>query len=327
MSAFGSDVAEAVGKEFAFFNVNLTKAISNKIPVLRSLCSDDRRNGIALKSETASDAPVNVCTACGRKGDGTSDEVPLDQLIDSASLIGLMYSMGTVVNSHLSTSCSRLQKHGQSLAALSHDSYVDIVYAKLKDIPSYFLEEEELLEEDVEEQNAEAYNVSLCNDGEDDSLDVEDFHFLLNAMTDNNREPSRETEKDAVRNVDKRDGCHTVPELVAVFDSNKFENQLTRFPLSGGSLHAQALKYSNESPYINQKDMIPTTYKHSVCECVQAISALLQHNKEQHGMVQESKHSTGSIQNLYGPSTDTLRLPPSGCGGNPARLDCEGAET
>ena len=330
MSAFGSDVAEAVGKEFAFFHANLTKAISNKIPVLHRLCADDPRNRIVLKSEAMSDAPINLCIACGRKGDGTSDEVPLDQLIDSASLVGLIYSMGTVVNSHLSTNCSRLQKHGQSLAALSHDSYVDIVHTKIKDIPTHFLgdledddtdeyldtggggekrqileeeEQEEEEEREQEEQNADAYKATLCNDGEEDSLDLEDFNYLLKVMT-MNKEPSQKTENgDAEdRNAeDHRDDCHSVPELVAIFNSDKFENQLTRIPLSGGSLHAQTFKYNNESPYINQKDMIPETYKHSECECVQAMSALLQKTDticyvmEKNGMVQESKLSSGSI--------------------------------
>lgn len=133
----GSDVAEAVGKEYAFIHGLLSKVLkstTDKKPILKRLCADDPRNRTPGTEEERC-----TCNSCGRTGVGNSEDISMSQLIDSASLIGLMYSMGTMVNSYFSTDCSRLQKQGKSSAALSHDSYVDIVHTKLKDISSDLL--------------------------------------------------------------------------------------------------------------------------------------------------------------------------------------------
>lgn len=263
-------VAETMAKEFAFFHRNLSKAIikNKKIPVLRRLCSDDHRNN---------NKKPNVCVYCGRKGEGNSKEISLEQLIDSAAFIGVITSMGTLVNSHLSTSCSRLQKQGQSLAALSYNSYIDIVHSKLKNIATEFLEEHQCspnFSED-EEEYAEATRVtSITGEEEEDEY----YKFFVDDINNSVEDVVVKTESDEEKAKSHFKG---IPGLVAIFNTNKFENQLTKIPLTGGALHAQALKYHCESKYINYKDTIPYTYKRSSsCKCVEALSTLIdEHNK------------------------------------------------
>ena len=73
-------VAETVGKEYEFFHRNLTRAMKDeKVPVLRRLCADDVRNR---------DTEERVCRHCGRNGGGTSDEISLERLINTATFIG-----------------------------------------------------------------------------------------------------------------------------------------------------------------------------------------------------------------------------------------------
>lgn len=250
-------VAETVGKEYKFFHENLSKAMRDeKIPVLRQLCADDPRNN-------AIGSYVKQCECCGRKGTGTSKEISLEQLIDTAALIGVVTSMGTLVHSYLATDCSRLQKQAQSLAALSCDSYIDIVHSKLEDTTISFLEEHQHggynkeadnRETVAEAEYAEATKVT-CVFGEND------------AEVDIPSPPIVEEEKDT--NVTS---CF-IPELVTLYNCGKFENELTRFHLTGAALHAQTLKYDKE--YTHYKDNISYTFEKSNCRCSETLVRLL----------------------------------------------------
>ena len=245
-------VAETVGKEYEFFHRNISKAMRDeKIPLLRQLCADDPRNN----------AGGSQCECCERKGNGTSKEISLEQLIDTAAFVGLVTSMGTLVNSHLSTDCSRLQKQAQSLAALSCDSYIDIVHSKFQDAAADFLEEHqhggykddrEIVSED---EYAEATRITHVF-GEDSDLDN------LTAL------PSIKREK-------KENDSPTcfMPELVALYNSDKFENELTRFHLTAAALHAQTFKYDKE--FTNYKDNISYTFGKSNCTCSETLVNLL----------------------------------------------------
>lgn len=247
-------VAETIGKEYEFFHKNLTKAMRDeKIAVLRQLCADDPRNNTG--------GSLKQCECCGRKGAGTSKEISLEQLIDAAAFVGIVTSMGTLVNSHLSTDCSRLQKQAQSLAALSSDNYIDIVHSKFKGAAEDFLEEHQRdghKEADDRQyfsadEYAEATRIASVFGEEDSDFDI----------------PTAPIEKE-----EKKDNpiCY-IPNLVALYNSDKFENELTRFHLMGGALHAQTLKY--DKGYTCCKDNISYTYEKSNCTCSETLAGLL----------------------------------------------------
>lgn len=237
-------VAETVGKEYEFFHKNLSKAMRDeKIPVLRQLCADDPRNNVG--------GSLKQCECCGRKGFGTSKAISLEQLIDTAAFIGVVTSMGTLVNSSLSTDCSRLQKQGQSLAALSCDSYIDIAYSKFKDAATDYKEVDD--REQLEDEYAEATRVT-CIFGEEDS----DSDILT--------VPIKKEEN-------KENTICFIPDLVALYNSDTFENELTRFHLMGAALQAQTFKY--EKGYIKYKDKISYIFEKSNCRCSETLVELL----------------------------------------------------
>lgn len=243
-------VAETVGKEYEFFHKNLSKAIRDeKIPILRQLCADDPRNNAS--------GFLKQCECCGRKGTGTSKEISLEQLIDTAAFVGVVTSMGTLVNSYLSTDCSRLQKQAQSLAALSCDSYIDIVHSKFQDAATDFLEEHQHggYKEADDREYAEATRVT-CVFGD------EDFDFDIPVAS-----PPIKKEEET-----DNPSCF-MPDLVALYNSDKFENELTRFHLMGAALHAQTLKY--DKGYTNYKDNISYTFDKSICTCSETLEKLL----------------------------------------------------
>nr|BDU62150.1 wsv133-like protein [Chionoecetes opilio bacilliform virus]GAV93171.1 hypothetical protein SCV_047 [Chionoecetes opilio bacilliform virus] len=286
----GSDVAEAVGKEYAFIHGLLSKVLkstTDKKPILKRLCADDPRNRTPGTEEERC-----TCNSCGRTGVGNSEDISMSQLIDSASLIGLMYSMGTMVNSYFSTDCSRLQKQGKSSAALSHDSYVDIVHTKLKDISSDLLgvdksdatesecddNDEQMLLDCLKKANATNPHYKGGGDSDYESCDTdkEDFEHLYKVMVSRKHPSVPHSHSENDNTDDSHPTKHFgVPQIVATFDSCNIEHGLLRAHLAGGALHAQAMKYSSETPYRSQKDTIPQRYKKRECLCVKHISALM----------------------------------------------------
>ena len=269
-------VAEMVGKEYEFFHRNLSKALRDeKIPVLRQLCADDLRNnaGGALKN----------CECCGRKGIGTSKDISLEQLIDTAAFVGLVTSMGTLVGSYLSTDCSRLQKQAQSLAALSSDNYVDIVHCKFKDVATDFLE---------------GHQHGGYRDSKQ-SMSLEDEFVNATRVT---RVFGSEEEKEADSSIDNRMGplintddikttpTGFIPNLVALYNSDKFENELTRFHLMGAALQAGTLKYIKG--HASMKDNISYTYEKSNCRCSETLVGLLTNGQEDIAGLNVSSGST-----------------------------------
>nr|AKS10604.1 wsv133-like protein [Metopaulias depressus WSSV-like virus] len=255
MTITTATVAETVGKEYEFFQRNLSNAMKDeKIPVLRQLCADDPRNNAG--------GSLKQCNCCGRKGTGSSKEISLEQLIDTAAFIGIVSQIGCLVNSNLSTDCSRLQKQAHSLAALSCDSYIDIVHSKFKDDAANFLEEHQhggyTEADDRELEYTEATRITRV-------FEENDFEFDIPTVPIKKKEEEKEEEED-------NPSCF-MPDLVALYNSDKFESELTRFHLMGAALHAQPLKY--DKGYTNYKDNISYTFEKSNCTCSETLVNLL----------------------------------------------------
>lgn len=205
-------VAETVVKAYEFYRRAISNSMggSQKIPILRLLCADYPRNwgedvaeGGGVGGEAASTGLC--CKYCGQGGKMQSREVSVEQLIDSAAFIATAVSMVSIVNFHLSTSCSGLQKQSQSLASLSCDSYMDIIHLNIK-------------------QSMPAVAP------------------LVTAAAD----------------------CHVPPPPIK-----------TETGENDAALHAQTLKYGNESQFSNYKEDIQYTYNNSECACVNKISDFL----------------------------------------------------
>ena len=98
-----------------------------------------------------------------------------------------------------------------------------------------------------------------------------------------------------------------LPDLVALYNGHKFENQLTRFHLTRVALHAQALKYSQETKYTNYKDSISYTHNNMNCRCAETLTELLspQQEEDENAMVQE-KLEAGFIQDTHRQGVDSI---------------------
>nr|BDT62703.1 MAG: wsv133-like protein [Metapenaeus ensis nimavirus]GBG35449.1 wsv133-like protein [Metapenaeus ensis nimavirus] len=270
-------VAETVAKEFEFYHRTLHCAIvDKKEPVLRKLCADDRRN---KNNKSIQGGREHQCKYCNQEGKGTSEEIDLNQLVTAAAFIGLFTSTGTLVNSHLSTTSSRLQKQHQSLAALSYDSFIDIVFSKYTDDARDFLKgtdpEKSGKDEDdlpsTEDETIETMKVTrVAEDGDFDIVMEEDDEerFPSRRLADSKDEEGREQEEWRSQSL--------IPEGVTLFSSNKFDWELSRIDLSGAALHAQALRYEDESKYNKHGNATPFTYPKTVCDCSQKLIRLLE---------------------------------------------------
>nr|BDT62975.1 MAG: wsv133-like protein [Trachysalambria curvirostris nimavirus] len=257
-------VAETVAKEYEFYYRNLYSAvIDQKNPLLKKLCADDQRNN--------EQEGVKKCRFCGQEGNGTSEEVDLHQLISAAAFVGLFTSTGTMTNSHLSTICSRLQKQDQSLAALSYDSYVDIVFSKFTDTGSELLREQTDNDDisSLEKEYADTTRIIRIAD---------DIDFDVTVEEDNHHRPqqARVREDGKLRQEEQQLPSSLLPEKMSLLNSNKLERELTRFHLSDAALHAQALKYEDEAKYNNHRDTVPFTYGKAECDCSQKLEELLE---------------------------------------------------
>ena len=84
---------------------------------------------------------------------------------------------------------------------------------------------------------------------------------------------------------------------MSLYNAHKFENQLTRFRLTGVALHAQALKYEPEARFTNFKDSIAYTYNNKNCRCAETLIQLLSSPRE-NGMVREN-FQAGIIQDAH----------------------------
>lgn len=278
-----STVAETVGKEYEFYHRNLTKAMKDgKIPVLRRLCADDPRNNNAENA-----ARETNCKFCGRKGYGTSKNLSLEQLIDTAAFIGTVVSTGTLVSSHLSTNCSRLQKQARSLAALSCNSYVDVIHTKFLGAAEDLLvkyQHRDSKEVESEDEFAEATRVKFV--AGDNVVILEDVEEEIGETNHPGSKPTSMENEEA----------SMMPELVMLYNGRKFESQLTRFQLTGAALHAQAFKYDKETKFTSCRDSISFTNNNRTCTCAETLTQLLSptQEKEENEMVQEN-FQAGSV--------------------------------
>lgn len=267
----GVGVSEYVAEEFDFlFNTIqqscLTKKEKNK---LSYLCSN-HNNNLDQKSE---------CKYCGEETDDDAKEYDLEQLFTSAAFYGLFLSTGTIANSQLTTDCSRLQKQNQSVASLSFDSYLDIIYTKLKEDSISFLENHESNEDVLNKtcpSNLFSQQTRLDVEKADDSFMSEmlvkytgndDSQSYCNNDNNNNKDNNnKERIKEAARKKITQTDLNIPPDC-AVFHSNLFESELARVHMSGGSLHAHSFKYKSDSAYISLKNSIDHLPSQDIYRC------------------------------------------------------------
>ena len=257
-------VAETVAKAFEFYRRVISNSMNGqKIPVLRRLCADNSRNW--------EEGDEGVCKHCGREGQMQSQEVPTDQLVDASAFVAASVSLGTIVNFHLSTSCSRLQKQAQSLASLSCDSFMDMIHQDIKKISngviSYGPLEETAAPEDSDDDVETMMVTDVGSDYEDDGMDC----IAEKTSQPQPQPPSQPTPKMPRMS----DNMKEAMELVALYNSSKFEAGFSRVQLDCAALHAQALKYDNETKFASYKEEIQYTYNNGECFCADKISNFL----------------------------------------------------
>nr|AWQ62039.1 wsv133 [Shrimp white spot syndrome virus] len=242
--------------EFGFFHGLLSKALlpdEKHQPVIRRLCADDSRN----KGEDG------CCSFCGRRGTGESNTACLEQLIDVCSFIGTVSSIGTIINSNLSTSCSRLQKQSDSYAALSHSSFLDVVYPSLKKTTEDVLPHS--LRAIWNKQLPKLYEKTLQPIEEED-IGYKDY--VVSIEDDDNVDDGDQQEQMIIDEESyKTIGEKSTIELIGMYNNNKFGNEFIRIPLRETALHAQSLRYDTEAKFVNHKDSIPLFYENSTCTC------------------------------------------------------------
>lgn len=267
-------VAETVAKAYEFYRRIISNSMGEeqKIPILRRLCADDPRNW--------EDTPAasNYCKHCGREGKMQSQEIPIEQLIDSAAFIATAASMGTVISFHLFTSCSRLQKQAKSLASLSCDSYMDMIHQNIKQTVTPLTTVDRLTPSSVKNEagdvtlDSEAEMLMVTEVGSDYEM-VDDDNAT---STKNHNTTIKEKPKDGdFETQDITDNMKEAMGMVALFNSSKFESVFNRVQLDCAALHAQMLKYDTETKFTNFKEDIQYSHNNSVCTCVNKISDFL----------------------------------------------------
>ena len=116
-------VGDSVARELNYYYKTILDSISvseNTTSKLSWACCDNKINQDA----------AYCCKYCLRKGrNDNANADKLDHIISSASLYGFMISTGSLVRSQVSTTCSRLQKNGESLAALTFGSYLNVIHS------------------------------------------------------------------------------------------------------------------------------------------------------------------------------------------------------
>nr|BDT63511.1 MAG: wsv133-like protein [Pasiphaea japonica whispovirus] len=248
---------EVMSREFSFIHTTLSSVMKDKKnTVLKRLCADDARN---VDKD-------GCCSFCGRQGYDTSASIPLDNLIDISALVGLVTSIGTIVNTHLSTSCSRLQKQAQSYAALTCGSYMDVVYTGLNKTPEQIPLDagagglyNTADDDHVSGDNGDG-DIKVTKIGHDDEYEIYEEGDQYEEKYTDDQTPSKET-----------NDFQYVPITVGLYNCQKFENEYIRIPFFETSLHAETLKYNQEYKFCAIKDNIPVHHNVYACNCAQSI--------------------------------------------------------
>lgn len=194
----------------------------------------------------------------------------IDHVFSTAALWGLFASTGTLVSSQLSTSCPRLQKHGDSLASLSYGSHLDMIHPSFNPEAVTRIEDTKVVEEGVASKmrrsKAEAFRHLTTN--QDDSpahdagsccqeSDDEDDHTYHPSVGDLFIGDTNDGE-------DKKADVHP---LVQAYAAGDFVSSLSFLSLSGGSIHAKGMKYKSDNNLKNTKGDISVLSERVTCAC------------------------------------------------------------
>lgn len=240
-------VGDSVCRELNYFYSSMVKCLEIEHDSIPHNCSDYEPN-----------IEAGACKFCGKTSSSSKEEFDEDlfaHILSSAALYGLILSTGSLTNSQLSTTCSRLQKNGESKASLTFGSFVDIVHTVLKPeaVNSLFLcdDEEWISRNKTNKEKKFAEEVT-------EDIEIGDFFPTLGQYS----------EYDELRE-DKPNWLK--PPLCSLFDTNSFIDTISRISLSGGSMHTRGLKYKSDDNVITPKDDIPLTSELVICKCREAL--------------------------------------------------------
>lgn len=269
-------VGDSVARELNFYYKTILDCISvseNTTSNLSWACCDDIANQDARGGG-------NCCKYCRRKGQGDGDADKLDHIISSASLYGLWISTGSLVGSQLSTTCSRLRKHGESLASLNFGSHLDVSYCVINPEAMDLIEQQKKVIEGpmskegrsktktFERRKRENGRDEEKYRNEEDDEYIENFHPCVGEMLI----------EETASEEENQEGFHP---LLVPFDTNNYINVLSRLSLSGGTLHTRGMKYKTDRNLKNTKGDIPLTSSRVECKCAEAAWKVYQEQKQQ----------------------------------------------
>lgn len=269
-------VGDSVARELNYYYKTILDSISvseNPTSKLSWACCDNKVNQDARGG-------AYYCKYCRRKGRSDADADKLDHIISSASLYGLWTSTGSLVGSQLSTTCPRLQKHGESLASLTFGSYLDVIHSVINPEAMDLIEQQKkALEGPVSKEGRtkakEFERRKVENGGDEEKNDkdaedeyIEDFHPCVGEML---------IEETAASEEEKGEGGHP---LLVPFDTNNHINVLSHLSLSGGSIHTRGMKFKSDRNLKNTGGDIPLTSSRVECKCAKAAWKVFQEQQQ-----------------------------------------------
>lgn len=198
----------------------------------------------------------------------------IDHVFSTAALWGLFASTGTLVGSQLSTTCPRLQKHGDSLASLSYGSHLDMIHPSFNPEAVVRIEEAKTVEEGttskMRRSMAEKFKSLTKNEDKTGKLaahdDGEDHYQESDDEDDHMFHPSIGDYCISDINVDENNKVDVHP-LVQAYAAGDFVSSLSLLSLSGGSIHAKGMKYKSDNNLKNTKGEISVLSERVVCKC------------------------------------------------------------
>ena len=248
-------VGDSVARELNYYYKAILDSISvseNTTPKLSWVCCDNEVN----QEDSRGDA--HCCKYCQRKGQNETTADNLDHIISSASLYGLCISTGSLVGSQLSTTCPRLQKHGESLASLTYGSYLDVTHSIINPEAMELIEQQKKAREGPVSKEGRSkmkeFERKKVDDGTDDEEYIEDFHPCVGEMM---------IEETAI----KENGGHP---LLVPYATNNHISVLSHLALSGGSIHTRGMKFKSDRNLKNTKSDIPLISSRVECKCAEA---------------------------------------------------------
>nr|BDT63204.1 MAG: wsv133-like protein [Hemigrapsus takanoi nimavirus]GBG35358.1 wsv133-like protein [Hemigrapsus takanoi nimavirus] len=276
-------VGDSVARELNYYYKTILDSISvseNTTSKLSWACCDNKVNQDARGG-------AYCCKYCRRKGRSDADADKLDHIISSASLYGLCISTGSLVGSQLSTTCPRLQKHGESLASLTFGSYLDVTHSIINPEAMDLIDQQKkALEGPVSKEGRskakEFERRKVENGGDEEKYDkaeeedeyIEEFHPCVGEMLID------ETASDE----EKGEEGHP---LLVPFDTNNHINVLSHLSLSGGSIHTRGMKFKSDRNLKSTGGDIPLTSPRIECKCTKAARKVYQEQQQKKMAVKE----------------------------------------